>query len=712
MGKIFIQKLHILKIKKGKEIRKEEPITKKEAIDYFDEDDIDSGSQVEFTFEKDPNNHIESVKKVKSIITDKGEKKNPETSDNLSLKDVVNQMIINRRNTKKMEKENKPKDVKVIKNFYIIIDEVDGKPIAKRVFKGEDGNDFEEEFTENMERFIKNKDQLLPGNKFEVAYQEEEYPIGKSSKVRVFTIIKNQKGEDERFDEGEELDDLFEDIDDIFEEPKEVKLKSVKKPSEQKPNEQKPNEQKPSDKKSNDKKPENEKPEEDNEDNIDNEIPPDVKVLKRTVYTVLPGKVVQLEVFNGLEKEPSKVEVLKNKKDYSDYITEDILNLGTKCIKTEYDDGKGTIVTRIKTHFVSDDKSEGDKVETQIRSLEKKVSYKLPHEEEIPYHEKFPNNYIKIKVIDDNGKKKGVKVTKKFNEPNETIEELNDEDTKQYFPLDNLNPGSYIESKIEENENGIPMYTKVTHFVKPDGTYQTQSVSTSDLNSIFDEEINPSERKEYDNVSSISLIIEDIDGHKVCKKITRILNLNDGTETEITEEIPEEEVKKYFDDDEMENGSEIVFDFGKRKEDDDNKVKKVSKIKEKNGGTKEKVQDNIDLKSVVNQMISNKKRAKAKKKAMEDEEKMYITLNENKGKYTVKKVFIKEDDIDKDEAQKLIGKNDKLEKEAKYEIVYDKKKKEMKKYKIVNNRRVDNGEVVPKEEWSIYEPLHSYINNQ
>jgi hypothetical protein len=82
-------------------------------------------------------------------------------------------MIINRRNTKKMEKENKPKDVKVIKNFYIIIDEVDGKPIAKRVFKGEDGNDFEEEFTENMERFIKNKDQLLPGNKFEVAYQEE-----------------------------------------------------------------------------------------------------------------------------------------------------------------------------------------------------------------------------------------------------------------------------------------------------------------------------------------------------------------------------------------------------------------------------------------------------------------------------------------------------------------------------------------------------------
>ena len=60
---------------------------------------------------------------------------------------------------------------------------------------------------------------------------------------------------------------------------------------------------------------------------------------------------------------------------------------------------------------------------------------------------------------------------------------------------------------------------------------------------------------------------------------------------------------------------------------------------------------------------------------MEDEEKMYITINENKGKYNVKKVFIKEDDIDKDEAQKLIGKNDKLEKEVKYEIVYNKKRK-------------------------------------
>ena len=155
-----------------------------------------------------------------------------------------------------------------------------------------------------------------------------------------------------------------------------------------------------------------------------------------------------------------------------------------------------------------------------------------------------------------------------------------------------------------------------------------------------------------------------------------------------------------------------MFDFIKGDKEDDRKVKKVSKIKEKNGEKKEKVEDNINLKSVVNQMISNKKRLKAKHKAMEDEEKMYVTINENKGKYTVKKVLIKEDEISEEDAKKLIGKNEKLDKEANYEIVYDKKKKEMKKYKIENGKRVNEGEIIPKEEWSVYEPLHSYINNQ
>ena len=110
-GKKKYKKITYIKNKDGKEIQKEEPITEKEAIEYFDEDDMDEGSKVEFTFEKDPKDHIQNVKKVKSIITKDGEKKEPETNENLHSKDIVNQMIINKRNTKDFEKKNKPSEV-------------------------------------------------------------------------------------------------------------------------------------------------------------------------------------------------------------------------------------------------------------------------------------------------------------------------------------------------------------------------------------------------------------------------------------------------------------------------------------------------------------------------------------------------------------------------------------------------------------------------
>ena len=53
-----------------------------------------------------------------------------------------------------------------------------------------------------------------------------------------------------------------------------------------------------------------------------------------------------------------------------------------------------------------------DKVETKIRSVKNTVDYHIPNEDKIPYHEKYPNNYIKIKVIDDNRKKKELKLLK------------------------------------------------------------------------------------------------------------------------------------------------------------------------------------------------------------------------------------------------------------------------------------------------------------
>ena len=83
-----------------------------------------------------------------------------------------------------------------------------------------------------------------------------------------------------------------------------------------------------------------------------------------------------------------KGKVLKNKKEYEPYITDDILNLVTKYTLIEYNDGKWTIVTKTKTHFINKDKEEMDKVETKIRSVKNIVDYHIPNEDKIPYHEK------------------------------------------------------------------------------------------------------------------------------------------------------------------------------------------------------------------------------------------------------------------------------------------------------------------------------------
>ena len=59
------------------------------------------------------------------------------------------------------------------------------------------------------------------------------------------------------------------------------------------------------------------KKKEENDENEDDEIPEEGTLIKKIVYTVLPGNYVQQEVFNGTEKEPSDVKVLKIKKNMS-----------------------------------------------------------------------------------------------------------------------------------------------------------------------------------------------------------------------------------------------------------------------------------------------------------------------------------------------------------------------------------------------------------
>ena len=50
--------------------------------------------------------------------------------------------------------------------------------------------------------------------------------------------------------------------------------------------------------------------------------------------------------------------------------------------------GKGTIVTKTKTHFINKDKEKGEKVETKIISVKNTIDYHIPNEDKIPYHEK------------------------------------------------------------------------------------------------------------------------------------------------------------------------------------------------------------------------------------------------------------------------------------------------------------------------------------
>ena len=147
-----------------------------------------------------------------------------------------------------------------------------------------------------------------------------------------------------------------------------------------------------------------------NEENEDDEIPEEGTLIKKIVYTVLPGNYVQQEVFNGTEKEPSEDKVLKNKREYEPYITDDVLNLGTKCTIIEYNDGKGTIVTKTKTHFINKDKEEGEKLKQKFVLL--KTLLIIIFQMRIKYLIMKNNNYIKIKVIDDNGKKKELKLLK------------------------------------------------------------------------------------------------------------------------------------------------------------------------------------------------------------------------------------------------------------------------------------------------------------
>ena len=73
--------------------------------------------------------------------------------------------------------------------------------------------------------------------------------------------------------------------------------------------------------------------------------------------------------------------------------------------------------------------------------------------------------------------------------------------------------------------------------MKKDGSFSFKKKSTNDLSEIIDFEVNPSEKKRFENINKIIEIIENKNGKKKYKKITYIKN-KDG------KEIQKEEPKK------------------------------------------------------------------------------------------------------------------------------------------------------------------------
>ena len=94
--------------------------------------------------------------------------------------------------------------------------------------------------------------------------------------------------------------------------------------------------------------------------------------------------------------------------------------------------------------------------------------------------------------------------------------------------------------------------------------------------------------KEKNMIMFLTFVIEDIDGKKKYKKITRVLNLNDGTENEIVEEIPEEEIKKYFDEDEIEDEMKLYLILLKEIKKMIEKLKNFLRLKKKKVKKKKK----------------------------------------------------------------------------------------------------------------------------
>ena len=333
--------------------------------------------------------------------------------------------------------------------------------------------------------------------------------------------------------------------------------------------------------------------------------------MKKTVYTVTKDKKVLKETFENSEKKSSST--VTDPSEYSEYIEKNMLNEGTiLTIEEESENGTTTVKTTLKYKTDEGEEGESTSTSTQTTTVSDSKGNKIqidPNEELL---KKIRTRKISVAVEDVNGKKKVVKEIIRLDDDDKEIYEkfvLSDNDAKEYFNEEDMNVGSKIESKIEK-EDGVWMHTQTVDLMKKDGSFSSKKKSTSDLSEIIDFEVNPSEKKRFENINKIIVVVENKNGKKKYKKITYIKN-KDGKEIQKEEPITEKEAIEYFDEDDMDEGSKVEFTFEKDPKDHIQNVKKVKSIITKDGEKKEpETNENLHLKDIVNQMIINKRNTK------------------------------------------------------------------------------------------------------
>jgi len=255
-----------------------------------------------------------------------------------------------------------------------------------------------------------------------------------------------------------------------------------------------------------------------------------------------------------------------------------MLNEGTTLtIEETINEGTSTITTKL--NYVTDEGEKGESTSTSshtttVTDSSGKVKYIDPNEELL---KKIRTRRITVFVEEINGKKKVIKeIVRLDDDDKETYERftLSDSDAKEYFDDEDLNVGSKIESKIEK-ENGIWMHTQTVSLMKKNGNFSSKTKSTSDLAEILDFEVNPSEKKQFENITKIVINVENNNGKKTYKKITYSKN-KQGKEIKKEEPITEKEAIEYFDEDDMDFGSQVEYTFEK---DPNNHIENVKKVK-------------------------------------------------------------------------------------------------------------------------------------